>query len=92
MIYTAVRLGVDMIYWVGRLTIDGTYYMVYGHQETQQEKMEREMKTLETKLESKSMELRKMNQILEKIAEKQGIKTDDLELEVEVDKETVLVN
>ena len=90
MIYTIIRLGVDVVYWSGRLAIDGTYYMLYGHQETQQEKMEKEMKTLETKLESKSMELRKINNLLEKIAEKQGIKTE--ELNIEIDKETVLIN
>jgi len=90
MIYTAIRLGFDVGYWVCRMAVDGTYYMIYGHQETEAEKIQKEMRMLETRSEGNSLELRKMNKLLEKLAEKQGIKKEDLD--IDLDNETVLIN
>jgi hypothetical protein len=89
MIYTAVRLGFDVIYWVGRLTFDGTYYMIYGHQETQQEKMETHIKMLEMKFEEKSLKERENNKILVKLAKQNGFTIKDFE--TELDSDTILL-
>lgn len=90
MIYTVVRIGVDVVYWVGRLTVDGAYYVIYGHQETQQEKMEKQIHMLENELNKKTMEERKNHKILVKLAEKQGIIIE--EQEIDIDSDTVLIN
>jgi len=90
MIYTAVRLSVDIVYWVGRITVDGAYYMVYGHQETQQEKMENHIKMLEMRIEEKSLTERENNLLLVKLAKKNGIKIDPPTEEIE--ENTLLIN
>jgi len=90
MMYTAIRLGFDIIYWAGRLTIDGAYYMIYGHQETKQENMEKQIHILEAKLEEKSILDRENHKILMKIADKYGIVNDKFEEEIEED--TILIN
>ena len=73
MIYTAVRLSIDILYWVGRSTIDGVYYVMYGHQDTEQEKINKYIQMLEYKLEEKSLLERKNHQMLNELLKKNNI-------------------
>lgn len=88
-LYAAARLSFDVIYWVGRCTVDGAYYMMYGHQETTEEKILKENQTLKQELEAISLKQRKTEQILEALAKKNGI--DIPEPVKEVDEETLLL-
>lgn len=87
--YTVIRFGFDVIYWASRLTVDGAYYMIYGHQETSQERTEKKIQMLELKLEEKSFKERQNNQILKKLAKNQGIELE--EMEIDIDEDTVLI-
>ena len=82
MIYTAIRLSVDIIYWVGRTTVDGVYYMINGRQETDREKIENHIKTLETMIIEKSSIEKENNLLLKKIAEKNGITTELMNIDI----------
>jgi hypothetical protein len=67
MIYTLIRLGFDGIYTISKLSYDGVYYMIYGYQETSEEKMTKEIIRLKTQMDGESLELREIKQLLHQI-------------------------
>ena len=73
MIYTIIRLGFDGIYSVSKLSYDGICYLIYGHQETTDEKIEKEMTRIQLKLDKEDSELREIKQMLSIIMKKDNL-------------------
>jgi hypothetical protein len=67
MIYTLLRLGADGIYMITKISYDGICYLVYGHQETPEEKVSKEIMLLKSKADHESMELREIKRMLKTI-------------------------
>jgi len=83
MIYTAIRLSVDILYWVGRSSVDGVYYMLYGHQATEQERLMKYIQTLESRIEEKTLVERANNKLLHQLAKLNNIEREELYTEVD---------
>ena len=73
MIYTLFRIGIDSLFLVGTLTYSGVCYMLYGKQETMDEKMNKEIRMLEQKFNGESLELREIKCLVRELAKKNDI-------------------
>lgn len=73
MLYSIIRLGLDGIYVIGKLSYDGIHYMLYGSQPTESDLLNKEIIFLKNRIDNDSIELREMKNLIKAIAEKNQI-------------------
>jgi hypothetical protein len=62
-----IRLGIDGVYTIGKLSYDGVYYMVYGSVKTTDEHVLSKVEDLEKQIMSDSCQLREIKTMIQEM-------------------------
>jgi hypothetical protein len=77
MLYDIIRLGIDGVYTIGKLSYDGVYYMMYGPVKSTDEQVLSKVEDLEKQINNLVQELRlpsakRLDSIVVQTSEKKG--------------------
>jgi hypothetical protein len=77
MMYDIIRLGIDGVYTIGKLSYDGVYYMMYGPVKSTDEQVLSKVEDLEKQINNLVQELRlpsakRLDSIVVQTSEKKG--------------------